>query len=189
MPEHSANINTDITTKMLEFSSHDLNKLVMSYNGPFENKVLYTLGNYIRSQLNIQESATKKLFSIFMEMAQNISYYSDEKMQMNSDQEMGVGMLVLQKGEDNYMLTTGNKTSVSNAKILHKKVDQINNLNRDDLRELKRQQRKLPIGELGGANIGLIKVALSSANPITFNMHELDDGNAFISILARVDKE
>ncbi|RLD77713.1 MAG: hypothetical protein DRJ10_11465, partial [Bacteroidetes bacterium] len=68
------------------------------------------------------------------------------------------------------------------------KSEIINSLDREELREYKRQQRKLPPGKRGGAHIGLIQVALTSANPLDIEVNPVDDDHSFFSIAVKIDK-
>ncbi len=49
-------------------------------------------------------------------------------------------------------------------------------------------QRNLPQREKGNANIGLIQVALTSANPLDIEVTLIDDNYSFFAITVKVDK-
>lgn len=179
-------LNTNDTIKMLDYKLRESDNTVLTYNGPLEYKVLYIMGNYIR-QLGGNGAISKKLFSIFMELAQNIAYYSADSIRVNSDQDMGVGLIMLQKFDDHYLLTTGNKLKKPQLKKLQERLRQINASDHHKLRELKRNQRKEPsTTRTGGGNIGLIKVALASTKPIELKSYEMDENYSFISIAVKV---
>ena len=59
----------------------------------------------------------------------------------------------------------------------------------EQLREYKRQMRKIKETDLGRGNIGLIQVALVSGNPINYLVKPLDEEKFFIIISSKIDKK
>jgi len=166
--------------------NHDIQ---VSYKGPIDERILSVIGNYIEVILVAHPSASKKIFKIFIELAQNISYYSAEKNIITKDKQIGAGTLVIGEFGEFYTFITGNLVKNDDVIILLEKCDIINSLDRDALRQYKREQRKLPQGERGGGNIGLIQVALTAACPLDVEVTPVDDDYSFFSIAVKVSKE
>lgn len=161
-------------------------EIQLSYKGPFDSKVLSVIGEYIQKIIGPDSPVSQKLFKIFIELAQNIGFYSGEKS--STDNETGVGMIIIREVEDQYFMHTGNLISTKDAEIIIEKCEIINSLDRQGLREFKRKQRNLPPGEKGTANVGLIQVALTSENPLKFKMSSIDKESSFFSIMVTVNK-
>jgi hypothetical protein len=71
---------------------------------------------------------------------------------------------------------------------INEKVSYINSLNREELREYKREQYKLvESGER--SNLGLLQIALISGNEVIVNSKPVDDTYSFITISAEVPNE
>jgi len=51
----------------------------ISYTGPFDSQVLSVIAKNIEASLSANPIINKKIFKIFIELAQNISYYSAEQ--------------------------------------------------------------------------------------------------------------
>lgn len=167
----------------------DQQNVLVSYRGPFTGQILRDIGEYITDNLEPENQASKKLFKIFIELAQNISYYSAEANRIgNTITKHRVGSVVIGELDNHYFMTTGNKVSSKNVQLLSEKCDFINSLEREDLRKYKREQRNLDTSEFGGANIGLITVALTSANPLEIEIEDLEDGNSFFSLTVYINK-
>lgn len=163
---------------------HDGNILI-AYQGVFDNLVLSVLAQNLEEKLGHLKSS-KKLFKIFLELAQNVSFYSSEKT--NSSQ-MGIGIFIIKENTNFYNIATGNIATEEQADNIEKHINHINSLNREGLRNFKRERRKMPHGIKGGANIGLIQVALTSENPLSFsNKKTSKKGLRFITIGARISK-
>ncbi len=177
---------------MKEFSLFEYNQLFdkeiqISYKGPFDKQVLTVIGNYIRTIIGNSSQSSKKIFKIFIELAQNISYYSSNKSK--TDNNVGLGILVIRENEGKYFLHAGNEVKSEDVFPILDKCEVINSLNREELREYKREQRNLPRGVKGGAHIGLIQVALTSANPLDIKITPTDEECSFFSVTVKVDKE
>jgi len=156
----------------------------LSYKGPFEETILITLGNYIKNNLN----PGNRFFSIFIELAQNIAYYSADTTKIQNTKEPGTGMIMIGDFGEHYALITGNIIRNQDIIPLIEKCEIINSLDREGLRKFKREQLRLPRGAKGGAHIGLIQVALTSANPLEFSVHPIDENTTFFSLSVKLIK-
>jgi hypothetical protein len=109
----------------------------------------------------------KKLYNIFVELTQNISYYSVEKETLG-EEAVGKGYFVIEQQDNSINIIASNIIESERVKILQEKCNQINSLDRSSLRKLKFSQRESPNNEKNsrGAGVGLIQVALVAENTI-----------------------
>ncbi|NJM15085.1 MAG: hypothetical protein HC896_06665 [Bacteroidales bacterium] len=163
-------------------------EIQVSYKGPFDSKVLALLGDYINVILGKDPEASRKIFKIFMELAQNISFYSAEITKLIDARNVGVGSLLIREKDDSYYFHVGNTVNTDDIIPIIEKCEYINTLDRDSLRHYKREQRNLPRGVKGGAHIGLIQVALTSTKPIDFEVVPIDNDYSFFSIMVEIEK-
>ncbi len=174
---------------LVDYYKNTAKDLHISYKGPIDTSILQVMGRYLEELLSKHPIAGKKLFKVFIELAQNISYYSAEKSVFNNGaKEIGIGTVLVKEFIDYYVFVTGNLVNNEDIDSIIEKSEHINSLNRDELREYKRQQRRLPQGEKGGANIGLIQVALTSSNPLDIELSPVDKNHSFFSIAVKIDK-
>lgn len=162
--------------------------IIISYVGIFDNKVLTTIAKNIGAKLSENSQVNKKIFKIFLEFAQNISFYSSEIKVTKDGRKYGVGILIIREYEDHFMFATGNLAENHRSNQVKNKCEMINSLDRQGLRAFKREQRNKPKGEYGGANIGLIHAALVSGNPLMVTSKPIDDKNEFMTIAVKIDK-
>lgn len=170
------------------FDSMRKKSIGISYTGPFDSQILSVLAKNIEYSLSLDPKLNKKIFKIFIELAQNIAFYSSEKVKSTEGEEMGYGTLTIQEFHNHFIFATGNKTTEENIKPVIEKCDTINSLGRKELREYKRQQRNLPPSERGGGNIGLIQVALTADNPIDYRVVPLNNNQLFYIVSVKIDK-
>ncbi len=162
--------------------------ILISYKGPFDNQIMGVIGDHIRLLIAQSREASKKLFKIFIELAQNVSYYSSERNSLNKNSKAGVGNIIIVEYPDHFSFSSGNIVKKTDLDSIISKCKKINSLDKDGLREYKRQELRKPSGERGGGNIGLIKVALTSTYPLEVNVHNVDNCSTFFSLDIRIDK-
>lgn len=148
------------------FNEMTENKIIVSYVGPVDDKMLTLLGESIEKTLWESQIKGKKFFRIFIELSHNIFLYSNEKHQYKGKQS-GIGLFMIREFEDHYEFSAGNIVKPEDKKILKERCDIINSLDRTQLRALKRENRKYG-NEKGGGNIGLVQVALLTHSKLDY---------------------
>lgn len=171
---------------LFEYNDMFSKEVQLSYKGPFDSPVLSVIGNYIKTIIGKSTNESKRIFRIFIELAQNIAYYSADRSK--ADIENGVGIMLIRENRDHFFLHAGNEVPSEDIFPILDKCEVINSLDREGLRAYKREQRNLPRGVKGGAHIGLIQVALTSANPLDIKVTPINDEFSFFSVTVTVDK-
>jgi hypothetical protein len=174
---------------LFDYYTFTSNKQVLiSYKGPVTDIIMAELSRDIRDKFADNPRASRKLFAIFMELAQNILYYSAEKKTFG-EREDGIGTILITEASEHYTFACGNLVENSYIHELVESCDLINSMDREALREYKREKRSGPANERSkGAGIGLIHVALTSENPLRVQYRQTDDNFTFFSISVRVHK-
>ena len=173
------------------FSDYPFNNqnVMISYKGPFDRYTLVALSNNIKDILYKDPVASKKVRKIFIELTQNISFYSEETSSLGNTYECGVGSFIFGESGNSYNFTTGNVIKKEDGKILTDRCNTINSLDRENLRQHKREQRKLCNSTKVGANIGLIQAALVSGNKLNTEVKPINNNLSFYSISVIFDKK
>lgn len=180
-----------MTTKGFDFFEYHTqlaqDDVLLSYKGPLTDVLLAEFSHEIRRKLQEEDPKVgKKVFAIFMELAQNVLYYSKEANMFGNNRDK-VGTLVIVNTGDSYQLMTGNLVYKKIVPELIEKCETINALDRDALREYKRELRNAPKSEESkGAGIGLVQVALTSGNRIEMRVKEYANEYAFYVIVVNV---
>lgn len=155
----------------------DLNNALIYYKGSFDEDVLEKTKQSLQKQLDISSKMFKKMFAIFVELAQNISRHSSENNFFGEDlNEHGVGTIRVYSEGDGYYLHAANWILRDDANSLIKKCEKLNTMSHDELRKMKQDIFSQPktVNQKGG-NVGLIQVALKSKSPIHIEIE--DDGH------------
>ena len=163
-------------------------EVIIAYRGTFEKNVLEILANNIDASLDTSSVLRRKFFKMFLEFAQNIAHYSAEQIDTSEEEKSGAGLLILKHNNGGYIFATGNLVETSKLDFITEKVGYINSLDREALRNYKREQYKLvESGER--SNLGLLQIALISGNQINMNTKPVDETYSFITISAEVPSD
>ncbi len=166
-------------------------KILLYYKGPFDELILTKIGNYLRNKFSQTPKAGSKIFAIFIEMAQNIGYYSAETdLFDDSVKTYGIGTVVVTEQKEAYKLISGNMVTHDIAAELIDKCRRINQLDVEGLRNMKKEVRSAPRRENHkGGNIGLIQMAIKSENPLEVESKSFDEMHAFVTISTTISKK
>ncbi len=179
----------EVKNKTNNTQSGEYMRTVISYSGPFDAQVLSVIAENIEYSLSNNPRVSRKIFKIFIELAQNISFYSYERQRTEEKAMFGSGVLLLREYKDYYSFSTGNMVANTAVLPLLQKCEAINILDREKLRQYKRKLRNMPAGITGGGNIGLVQVALTADYPLEYNIRKIDTHQSFYILSIKVNKE
>jgi hypothetical protein len=162
---------------------------LMIYKGAFTVNLISILGNQIRLLPEIDFRIVQKLFRIFMELTQNVSYYSAEVVNIKSGVNCGSGWVTVQNFDDYMRVTTGNRIKSEHGPKLISYCNEINSFDEVQLRKLKRDIRSQALERDTGAQIGLIQTSIVSGNKLDYKIVPEDSENGFFIISTKTSKD
>lgn len=173
------------------FKQHNLthHEILISYHGPFDSNIISQLGKKIRLLDESNPKLSEKIFKVFIELAQNVAFYSAERSNIGDEANTGVGSLVIGQTDEHILFATGNAVNKEDKKILDEKCLIINKLNRDELRQYKRDQRSLLPGTNGTANIGLIMVALLTRQKLDVEFFPYENKQEYFTVQVDIPRK
>jgi len=170
------------------YSDIERDGILLIYRGTISQDMLADIGTNLKMKLQNENFLGKKVFAIFIELAQNVYHHSAEKdFSLASNREAGAGILIVQEKQDAWFLCSGNLIEKNDSENLKEKCHYINSLDENGLREFYKYQRRQPKGGTGG-NIGLIDMVRKSGNPMDFDLEDVDSKNSFFSLQIKINK-
>jgi len=163
---------------------------LLFYKGIFSYPMIVELSNHIRHDMDLAKNIHREnVLAIFVELAQNVNSYSQEQSFLQiSRRKAGIGLFSLIEDKQFLYLNTINSVQKEKVSEVTSRIEQINLLDRASLRKLKMDFRGEAIDtKKGSGNIGLVEVALKSANPIHF--HTLENEKTYLAITAKITKQ
>ncbi|MCL2764348.1 MAG: SiaB family protein kinase [Treponema sp.] len=171
------------------------NNIGVIYSGPIWSDGIDGMAEIMKKRLEFDDmpyTASKSVFSIFVEQINNMMMYSAEKeKKINAERcetEIVKGVFILGLQEDTYFIQTGNLVTNSNAEILKKRIDHLNSLDKKQLRQYHKERMNAENDnpESHGAGIGLIEVARRSTSPIEYSLNPRGDKMQYFTMYLTV---
>ena len=143
------------------------------YCGKFSKAITSNLLSLAQTFLDKSEDTSKlkkKIYFVMVECLQNVTRHQDA----NGDTKDDSGILVLQKHNGKYYITTGNIIENQNIDKLRSMLDKVNSLSTGELKKYYQEMLVTgKISEKGGAGLGLIAMARRTGNKLLFDFQEI----------------
>lgn len=162
------------------------NGIVFSFSGYISEGVLFALGEALKKKLSHDETngnTVKRVFSVFVEQAQNIIRYSAEKL--GDDAQISSGMITVGAEEGKFFVVCGNVMRRGDIRQLEERLELLRGMDPVELKAYYLEKIKEPAapGSMG-ANIGLIEIARRASEPIQFDFTDIDETSVFYCMKA-----
>jgi hypothetical protein len=171
------------------YRSNKEHNIILTFKGALSQEILVEMGSMIKNQFAV-EKHLKKIFSVFVELAQNIMHYSAEKERNPiGDNEVGIGIIIFSQRLNHYVITSGNMITKSQKDRIKSKIDFINSLNEDELKQYYSEQRRKPQEDGSkGAGLGFVDIARKSNNKIEYQINPLENDLYFLVISVNFER-
>ncbi len=158
------------------FKAMQKDNLNYIYRGVFTAKITDNILALAESNLVKKEdprALKRKVYNVMVEGLQNITKHQAD---IDEDVESNNGVFVLKKEHAKYFITTGNLIENDNIDSLTIQIEQVNKLDKDELKAYHRQVLiDGKISSKGGAGLGLIDMARKSGNKLLYAFEKVDE--------------
>jgi hypothetical protein len=167
--------------------------IVLDFQGAISQDMVVGMAELLKNKSSQEFGTTnivKKLFSIFIEMAQNIAIYSAERVFLDHHYgDVGAGIIVVTEENNNYTITSGNLVKNMAISKIIEHCQRINRMEKEELRQFfKKQIKSSRKRGKKGAGVGLIDIARKSGNPIRCGVTQMDNINSFLVLSVKIHK-
>ncbi len=133
---------------------------------------------------DIESNLRKRVFSILVEILENVSKYSPGK---DAEKLYGMPVAIIQMEDKVYTLTTGNLILNTDVKHLKQKIDIINRNDKTGLKELFRTSLSgQSINTDSTGNMGLIDMARKSGSKLEYQFEKLNELYSYYILTVKV---
>ncbi len=161
------------------------------YRGEFTKSIVSNIIAMTSHSIETQDytpTIKKRVFFILVECLQNIAKHQDK---LPYDLEYEPAIVIIQKRDMRYYITTGNVIENDHVDDLKHKLEKINNM---DSKQLKAYYNDLlvnmEVSEKGGAGLGLISMARKTIdNKLYYDFQKLNDELSFFYLRTEVPIE
>ncbi len=168
--------------------------IVLDFQGVISQDLLVGMAEMIKNKFTQKFGKTnivKKMFSVFIELAQNIAYYSYERVELEAGKEkIGAGIIVVTEQNTYYTITSGNRIENNKALEVESQCKYLNGLNEDELKTYYKEKLRepRPEGKKGGG-IGFVDILRKSKSKLEYQITPIDDIQSFIVLSVKIEEK
>jgi hypothetical protein len=166
--------------------------VLMAFKGNISSELISNVLEVVESKMDEFSDSSKirkKVYNVLVESLQNL-YHHIEVLPEKMYEEYGTkfGILVVNRLEDGYKISTGNFISQDKVDVLRNKIDKINSMGKEELKDMYKfilnHQR---LSEKGGGGLGLVDIARKTGNKLEYTFEKYDDIYYFFNLDVCVD--
>lgn len=167
------------------------NGIMFCFSGFMTEDVLTGIGSALRKKLEIEDAdlqTSRGLFSIFVELVQNVIRYSAEKEVRDIKPQLldlRYGVLTVGRTDDEYFVACGNLITKADSERLGRDLAHLQALDKDGLKALYKETLKGDVPEGSkGAGVGFIEIARRAKRGFEYDFHTVEDDRCFFTLKA-----
>lgn len=165
---------------------HD-DEIILSFNGGFTSDLLTSLIQVAESKLekiNTEPKIKKKILNVLVECLQNVYHHLDEDSVHHIDNS---AILMIGREKDDYVIMTGNHLATDKVENLKQRIDTINLMSKDEIKELYRDiLNNEQISDKGGAGLGMVDMVRKSGQKLDYDFTLVNETHSFYSLKVRI---
>ena len=166
--------------------------IILSFKGVFTADLLTSILNILESKmvdLDISPKKKRRVFNVLVECFQNLYHHIET---IGQDQEIidhqKTALIMVKHENGSFMVRTGNFIAKKAMGELASRLDEVNNLDADGLRNLYRatlqnQERT----DKGTAGLGFIDIARKSKNKLEYDFIDVNEKTGFFCLNVVID--
>ena len=165
--------------------------LILVYEGEFTQEItksVLAMAERNMDSMGEESNIKRKVFNVMVECLQNIVKHSEDLNRIMEHKSTAIFMIG--KQDSSYIITSGNPIKNEDVDHLRSKLDQINSLDKEGLKQLYKDIIKsTSLSDKGGAGLGFVDMARKSGSPLEYDFEKLDNQYSFFSLRTKIAKE
>jgi hypothetical protein len=162
-------------------------QIIFYYVGYFSQPVVAAISETIRVRLDTAGAAgptRRRIFSAFVEMAQNIMHYSADSITPDErlEHQMRRGSFCIGMEADSFFLLCTNPVTSDSVEQIRRRLEPLHEMTMDEIRSAyKKALREVTPEHSKGAGLGFLTLARDASLPLEFEfVPDLDDPNTTV---------
>jgi len=173
------------------YDKMEKNNILLSFKGDITSELLTSILQIMENKMdNMQEEPKmkKKVYNVLVECLQNLYHHMDDVAEATDISRSAIFMIG--KNKNSYTIITGNYIINENVHGLKNRLDEVNSLNKEELKEY--YKKILNNGEMslkGGGGLGMIDIARKTGEKLDYNFLEIDNKVSFFTLNIKVTQQ
>lgn len=174
------------------YDKMERNNILLSFKGEITSDLLTSILQIMENKMeDMQEDVKtrKKVYNVLVECLQNLYHHMDEISESDED-KVRAAIFTIGKMDNKYTIITGNYISNENIQGLKKRIDDVNSLTKEELKDY--YKKILNNGEMslkGGGGLGMIDIARKTGEKLEYNFLEIDNKVSFFTLNIKVSNQ
>ncbi len=167
-------------------------KTFIDYRGVIQYETIGELIHKLKNQVHImgiQTGTYKRILLVMIEALENIMKHSRKPAGLTETEQDNVATLSITREDHIFSLCSSNILDNSAMPMLQKKLDHLNSLNKQEVKDLYKDT--ITNGEFtntGGAGLGLIEIAKISGNKIGYEFRSLNEICSIFTLKVKIEE-
>lgn len=165
--------------------------ILMAYKGSITSELINDVLEAVEKRLddaNELSKTRKKLYNVLVESLQNLYHHIEETHEgIEEELDPKFGVLIIERENGIFKVTTGNFINSTKIKFLKEKIDKINSLTKDELKDMYKfilNHQKL--SAKGGGGLGLVDIARKTGNKLEYVFHNYNNNYYFFNLIIKI---
>lgn len=173
------------------YNRMEKNNILLSFKGDITSDLLTSILQIMESKMesmNEEPKLKKKVYNVLVECLQNLYHHMEEdESGLENNKRSAIFMIGKKNTEEGYEIYTGNYILNENVDKMKERLDKVNSLSKEELKEY--YLSVLNNGEIslkGGGGLGMIEIARKSGEKINYNFLQVNDKISFFTLKINV---
>jgi hypothetical protein len=168
-------------------------EIILAFKGDITEDLLTSVFQIMESRMEMSPTELrlkKKVNNILVECLQNVYHHMEDfnEDEKTDDLAGSIMFLICQDKQNNYRIITGNHLLNTNVEKLKNKIDVINAMSPEELKNHYLETLKsTELSKKGGAGLGMIDMARKSGKKINYRFDPVNERISFFSLMISVD--
>jgi hypothetical protein len=145
------------------------------YNGALSQNAVASIGDILKQRLQEQGTSgvtSRKVFSTFIEMAQNILHYSTDPSATSDAAKAGA--LAVSFNDGRFAVMCGNLVTGKSVQRVREKLEAVRSMSPEEIKDAYRKQLREETDDTSkGAGLGFLTMARDASAPVEFTFSAL----------------
>lgn len=176
------------------YDKMERNNILLSFKGEITSDLLTSILQIMENKMdNMQEEPKmkKKVYNVLVECLQNLYHHLDDCADVvGINEKVRSAIFMIGKLENKYSIFTGNYILNENIHGLKSRLDEVNSLTKEELKEY--YKKVLNNGEMslkGGGGLGMIDIARKTGEKLEYNFLDIDNKVSFFTLNIKVSQQ
>lgn len=174
------------------YEKMEKNNILLSFKGDITSDLLTSILQIMENKMDYMQEEPKmkkKVYNVLVECLQNLYHHMDDVADGTNDITRSA-IFMIGRNTNNYTIITGNYILNENVSGLRARIDEVNALTKEELKEY--YKKVLNNGEMslkGGGGLGMIDIARKTGEKLEYNFLEIDNKISFFTLNIKVTQQ